>query len=163
MVSEPKVVEPPKPPERVLYVDASNQILGRLASIVAKKLLKGYRVYIFNAEKAVISGDPKTIKREYLSLLELKVHVNPYKWGTHRPRSPIAIVKQAVENMLPKDKWRGKLSLTRLKVYIGVPEEFKSKNLVRFPDADASKLRTKYILVEELARTMGWKGVRERR
>ncbi len=152
-------VEAPKPPERVLYVDATDQILGRLASIVAKKLLEGYRVYIFNAEKAVVSGDPKTIKHEYLSLLELKVHVNPYKWGPHRPRSPISIVKQAVENMLPKEKWRGKVALTRLRVYIGVPEEFKGRQLIRFPEADASKLVSKYIRVEEIAKAMGWKGV----
>ena len=39
----------------VLYVDASDQVLGRLASHVAKLLLNGYKVVVFNAEKVAIS------------------------------------------------------------------------------------------------------------
>jgi large subunit ribosomal protein L13 len=38
-----------------IYIDAENQILGRLASHVAKMLLNGYKVVIFNAEKSVLS------------------------------------------------------------------------------------------------------------
>jgi len=54
----------------VIYVNAENQILGRLASHVAKMLLNGYRVVIFNAEKAILSGDKhriiENLKRDFL-------------------------------------------------------------------------------------------------
>jgi large subunit ribosomal protein L13 len=161
-VSQAVRVELPKPPPRELYVDATDQVLGRLASIVAKKLLEGYRVYILNAEKAVLSGEPLRVIKGYLILLKIKVHVNPYKWGPKRPRSPISIVRDAVEGMLPRSKQRGREAARRLKVYIGVPEEFKNKPLIRFPEADARRLGHKLIRVEEVARAMGWKGVLKR-
>ncbi|RLI06236.1 50S ribosomal protein L13, partial [Candidatus Bathyarchaeota archaeon] len=37
-------------------IDASGLILGRMASIVAKRLLEGEQIEIVNAEKAVVSG-----------------------------------------------------------------------------------------------------------
>ncbi len=155
-------VEAPRPPERVLYVDATDQILGRMASEVAKRLLEGYRVYIFNAEKAVVSGDPKMVVKSYQVWLQMYVHVNPYKWAPHRPRSPIMIVRKAVLGMLPRKKQRGREAARRLRVYIGVPDEFKDKQLVRFRFADASRLGHKFIRVGEIALRMGWKGVRSR-
>src|SRR5713101_2126555 len=44
----------PAPKEEI--VDASNLILGRMATYVAKKALEGNRMVIVNAERAVISG-----------------------------------------------------------------------------------------------------------
>ncbi|HKI76467.1 MAG TPA: 50S ribosomal protein L13, partial [Candidatus Bathyarchaeia archaeon] len=41
-------------PEEI--VDASNLILGRMASYVAKKALDGKSMVVINAERAVISG-----------------------------------------------------------------------------------------------------------
>jgi len=155
----PIQVEAPKPPERVLYIDASNQILGRLAAIAAKKLLEGYRVYIVNAEKAVISGDPLRVFHSYRIWWELKVHVNPYKWGPHRPRSPIFIVKKAIAGMLPRSKQKGREAMRRVKIYIGVPRELKGREFIRFKAADAGRLGHRFIRVGELAQKLGWKGV----
>jgi len=152
----------PKPPERVLYIDATDQVLGRLASEVAKKLLEGYRVYIVNAEKAVVSGDPHMVIKSYRIWWELKVHVNPYKWAPHRPRSPIAIVRKAVLGMLPRSKQKGREAARRLRVYIGVPEELSNKKFQKFGFADAKKLGHKFIRVGELAERLGWKGVATR-
>ena len=44
-----------------MLLDAKNQILGRLASFVAKKALSGDTVIVLNAEKAVISGKEKEV------------------------------------------------------------------------------------------------------
>ncbi|NPA05227.1 MAG: 50S ribosomal protein L13 [Crenarchaeota archaeon] len=155
-------VEPPKPPARVLVVDAEGQVLGRMASIVAKKLLEGYRVVIVNAEKAVVSGDPLMVIESYQKLLGVKVHVNPYKWGPRRPRDPRWIVRDAVEGMLPRWKEQGRKAAKRLRVYIGVPPEYEKAEKVKFPEADYRRLGHKFILVGEIARAMGWKGVAER-
>lgn len=155
-------VPAPRPPERVLYVDATDQILGRMASEVAKRLLEGYRVYIVNAEKAVISGEPLRVIKSYQVWLQLHVHVNPYKWAPHRPRSPTMIVKKAVLGMLPRSKQKGREAARRLRVYIGVPKELEGKEFVRFSFADASRLGHKFIRVGEVAARLGWKGVRTR-
>ena len=48
---------------RETVIDAKNLILGRMASIVAKRLLNGERIIIVNAEKAVISGKRLSILR----------------------------------------------------------------------------------------------------
>jgi large subunit ribosomal protein L13 len=145
-----------KPP--VLYVDASGQILGRLASIVAKKLLEGYNVYVFNVEKAVLSGERLRVIEGYKLLLKVKTHLNPEKSGIRRPRSPVNIFKRAVRGMLPMDKPRGRMAYKRLRVFVGVPPEFAGVQLLQFPEAAVTRLKGKYITVAEVAKALGWKG-----
>ncbi len=45
--------------------DASNQILGRLSTVIAKQLLKDEKVFVVNCEKAVISGNPRYTTGKY--------------------------------------------------------------------------------------------------
>ncbi len=143
--------------ERVIYIDAENLILGRLASQVAKALLEGYTVYVFNIEKAVESGDPKMVKDSYKIWLELKTLRNPQKQSPKRPRTPEAIFKRAVKGMLPKN-WKGVKALKRLKVFVGVPPEFKNKNMIKLENASADRLSGYRVSVAEIARSLGWKG-----
>jgi len=145
--------------EKTLYIDASNQILGRLASIIAKKLLEGYRVYVVNVEKTVVSGEKKRVVDGYKLLFKVKTHYNPEKSGIRRPRAPHNIFKRTVRGMLPIDKPRGRMAYRRLRVYIGVPEELKNKTFTRFVEADVSRLKSEYIYLHELAKELGWRGV----
>ncbi len=146
---------------REIVVDGSGQILGRLASIVAKKLLEGYRVTVVNVEKVVISGKPSEVVKAYkTTVLTVRSH-HAHKWRPKRPRSPINIFKSSVKGMLPKNNKRGREALKRLKAYIGVPEEFKGKELVRFKEADASRLGRWYVELERVSRELGWKGGRQ--
>ncbi len=142
-----------------IYVDASGHVLGRLASIVAKKLLEGYRVCVVNIEKAVLSGEKNRVVEGYKLLLGVKTHVNPEKTKIRRPRSPASIFKRAVRGMLPMNKPRGRLAYKRLRVYIGVPPELINAEFTKYPEATYTRLRGKYITVEELARELGWRGV----
>jgi len=143
--------------DKVLVVDAEGAILGRLATTVAKSLLDGYKVYVVNAEKAVVSGNPQMIIESYRIWLEIKTLRNPYKWSPKRPRNPIAIVKKAVKGMLPKDSWRGVKAFKNLKVYIGFPEELKKYNVVKVAHT-SSRLSKGFITVGEIAKMLGWKG-----
>lgn len=143
---------------KILYIDATNQILGRLASIVAKKLLEGYRVYVFNVEKAVVSGEKNRVIDGYKLILKVKSHVNPEK-GPKRPRNPVSLFKRAVRGMLPYDKPKGREAYRRLRAFIGLPSEFSSVELTRFQDADLSRLRGRYVTLEEISRALGWRGV----
>jgi large subunit ribosomal protein L13 len=143
--------------DKVLVVDAEGAILGRLATTVAKSLLNGYKVYVVNAEKAVVSGNPQMVIESYRIWLEIKTLRNPYKWSPKRPRNPIAIVKKAVKGMLPKDSWRGIKAFKNLKVYIGFPEELKKYNVVKVAHT-SSRLSKGFITVGEIAKMLGWKG-----
>ncbi|ALU11639.1 50S ribosomal protein L13 [Ignicoccus islandicus DSM 13165] len=144
--------------KRVVIVDGSNQILGRMASHVAKMLLDGYEVHVINAEKVVLSGEPKRVIEGYRILLNVKTHRNPYRNKIKRPRNPRALVKDAVKGMLPKDKKRGREALGRLRVYVGVPQLNVDAPIIKFPDADSSRLSRKFITVGEVTRRLGWRG-----
>jgi large subunit ribosomal protein L13 len=63
--------------------------------------------------------------------------------------------------MLPWRKPKGKQAYKRLRVFIGIPEEFKGKAFETIPQANASKLRCPYFTVGEFAKEIGWKPVGE--
>lgn len=133
-------------------IDASGLVLGRMASVVAKRLLQGERVIILNAEKAVISGKKRRIVSERKQFLEVG---HPWK-GPFHPRRPDRIVKRTIRGMLPWDQAKGKQAYKRLRVYLGVPEELGGKTAETVQEAKASKLRCPYVTVGELAKELGW-------
>ncbi len=147
---------------REIVVDASGQVLGRLASIVAKLLLLGWRVHVVNAEKMVLSGDPTMVVQAYKrTVLGVRSHYS-HKWRPKRPRSPQRLFKYAVRGMLPKHNRRGREALSRLRVYVGVPKELEGREKVRFPEADASRLGRSYVELGRVAYELGWRGVTAR-
>jgi large subunit ribosomal protein L13 len=131
--------------------DATNQIAGRLASYVAKELLNGEQVVIVNAEKAVLSGNPKMKFREF----KQKIDRGDPKKGPFYPRYPDLMLRRIVRGMLPWHKDKGRKAYRRLKVYIGEPEEFKNKEKIRIEEADTSKLKCKYITLGDLSVMLG--------
>ncbi len=143
---------------KVVVIDAQDTILGRMCTIIAKLLLENYRVYVVNAEKAVVSGERRRVIEGYKLFLEVRTHKNPYKRGIRRPRTPINIIKRTVRGMLPKENTKGFEALRRLKVYIGVPEELSKLPRIRILDASVSRLAGKYVYLADIARELGWEG-----
>ncbi len=141
----------------MLVIDATDLILGRMASFVAKRLLEGERVAIVNAERAVISGKREATFKAYDAWMEIRNLVNPKK-GPFHPRRPDALVRLTVRGMLPFDKPRGREAYRRLRVYTGVPPELKDMKFESIPDAHLSRLRTEwFIRVGELSQHLGAK------
>ncbi|KAA0008109.1 MAG: 50S ribosomal protein L13 [Thermoplasmata archaeon] len=133
----------------VTVIDASGVVLGRLGSVVAKRLLDGDEVIVVNAEKAVITGKKQYLKAEY----KQKREVGTYRKGPFFPRMPDRIVKRTIRGMLPYQTPHGRAAYKRLKCYIGVPEEFEGKNMEKI--ADARKTPLSYMTVEELSKSLG--------
>lgn len=134
----------------MLVIDAEGAVVGRLASFVAKKLLEGEEVYIINAEKAIITGDPKVVVEKYLDRIR---RGNPHH-GPFFPRQPHRILRRAIRGMLPYKKAKGRNALKRLKVYVGMPDELKDKESIKMKE----KKRCKYITLLELSKRIGgWK------
>ncbi|MHB1932732.1 MAG: uL13 family ribosomal protein [Thermoplasmata archaeon] len=48
-----------------LVIDASGLVLGRAASLIAKRLLQGQRVIVVNAEKSVVTGSRADVLAHY--------------------------------------------------------------------------------------------------
>ena len=151
--------EKKKNPDFIL-VDATNAIIGRLASVVAKWLLLGKRVVIINAEKAVITGKLDAIMEELETWWNIRGSVNPERAPKHYVR-PDLFLKRKIRGMLPWKQAKGRLAYKRLRVYIGCPIEFRKLKPVKIPEADASKLRCKYFQIGEILKRFGWKGISE--
>lgn len=141
---------------QVTVIDASGLILGRMSSIIAKRLLQGENIVIINAEKAVISGKRKPVIRERKEFLEVG---HPWK-GPYHYRRPDRIVRRTIRGMLPYHQSKGKQAYKRLRVYIGIPEEFKDKPHETIPEASSKKLKCHFITVGELAKEIGWNPTR---
>ena len=135
-------------------IDADGLILGRMASIVAKRLLEGERIDIVNAENAVISGKRLFLIKDRKEFLEVG---GRNRKGPIHYRKPNAIIRRTIRGMLPYRKTRGRNAFGRLKVYIGIPEELESTQQESLPDAHVNKLKGRYLTVGEIAKNIGWK------
>lgn len=152
-MAEQKTVQQPK----VIVVDATNCIAGRMCSHVSKLLLQGNRVAIVNAEKAMLSGARAKTIELYKEHLEINSVTNPIH-GPFHPRRPDTMLTKMVRGMVPKRKSSGVTAFARLRVYIGVPEEMKKSKMESFADSKITKPESYYISVGEIAKELGWKG-----
>ncbi len=139
-------------PNDTTIIDAKGLILGRMASLIAKRLLQGESITVLNAEKAAISGKRLQIVKDAKTFLEVG---HPRK-GPYHPRMPDKIVRRTIRGMLPRKKPKGKQAYKRLRVYLGTPSEFIDEETQTIPEASAEKLKSTYITVGELAREIGW-------
>jgi large subunit ribosomal protein L13 len=138
-----------------VYVDATNQIAGRLASKVAKLLLLGNRVIVVNAEKSLISGSRTSVINQWKERLELSSRVNPI-YGPIHPRRPDNILKRMVRGMVPRKKPKGASAMKRLRVYIGVPDGIDGAKFSKFDDAAATRPIPVYVTMGDLSKSLGW-------
>ena len=141
--------------EGTLYVDATNQIAGRLSSKIARLLISGRRVVVVNAEKSLVSGSRTSVVRRWQERLEIASHVNPI-YGPIHPRRPDNILKRMVRGMVPRKKTKGVLAMKRLRVYVGLPQGIDATRLTQFEDASAPRPTPVYVTMGELSKTLGW-------
>lgn len=136
-----------------MILDAKNLILGRMATVVAKKALLGEKIDIVNCEKAVVTGKIKNVIKHY----EWKRSIGgSAQKGPYISRRSERFVKRAVRGMLPYKRDKGSKAFDNIMCYYGVPEEFKDKNLETIKEANVSKIRnTKYVKVGHICNQLG--------
>jgi large subunit ribosomal protein L13 len=109
-------------------VDGQGITMGRLASSVAKELLKGEEIAVVNCNETIISGSRKNIQSEFS---EKRGRYGSSQKGPKHIRSSDRIVKRAIRGMLPDHRMgRGREAFKRLKCYTGVPKELEGKEIV---------------------------------
>ena len=138
-----------------VYIDATDQIAGRLSSKVAKLLLTGKRVVIVNSEKALISGSRTSVVNQWKERLELSSRVNPI-YGPIHPRRPDNILRRMVRGMVPRKKPKGALAMKRLRVYVGVPSTLTAEKFTRFDETTATRPIPVYVTMGDLSKSLGW-------
>ncbi len=148
--------------EYKLY-NASNKILGRFCSQIAKRALLGEYIVIINAKDAIISGSKGDIHIRHLAKLNISTATNPRR-GPFHERRPDTFMRRVIKQMLPRKKLRGKEALKRVHVYIAdIPKRFKIRYQNLEPNeifnADKQRLSyyNRYITLENLCHRIGWK------
>lgn len=146
-----------------LVYDATDKVLGRLASHVAKELLSArkagspLRVIVVNAEHAIVSGPKSTVFADY----DFKYKLNHPRKGPFFPRMPDQIMKRTVRGMLPYQKnSSGRNAVRDLRVLIGKPANLSGEEL---PDGHAwgdtthlnRPLPLKFVRLGEISSSLG--------
>src|SRR3989344_225089 len=132
-----------------MIIDAKDLIVGRLASVAAKRAMVGESVEIINAEQAVISG----------SRDQVLAHFMHFRFGRTTPRKgpfisrlPHLLLRRLIRGMLPYDRNKGRLAYQRIRCHVGTPKELEG-NAQTIPAADYHKLpHRKVVRIEEIAK-----------
>jgi large subunit ribosomal protein L13 len=133
-------------------IDASNKILGRLATRVAKDLLLGETIVIVNSEKAVITGPKARVLAMYKQRRERGIPTR----GPFFPKRPDMILKRTIRGMLPYKQEKGDAALKRLTCYVSVPSEFEGKEFAELKGADVSQSSSeKYVALATISKQLG--------
>jgi len=137
----------------MIIIDATNTILGRLATRVSKLALEGESIRITNCEKAFIVGSQGDIIKKYT--LRDNLGSKPPK-GPFIPKMPDRMVRRTIKGMLPSNE-RGRKALSNVKCYIGVPEELKDKEAIIIQEASIENLKVPNKLrIDKLCEYLGW-------
>ena len=96
---------------RIFVIDASNTVLGRVASSAAKKAVLGYNVKVVNCKEAIISGRRQNVLKEYrLARGRGGSSLN----GPNFPKESFRIMKRTIRGMLNYSHGKGKEAFKRV-------------------------------------------------
>lgn len=138
----------------VTVIDADGLLLGRMASLIARRLLDGEEIAIVNAEGAIVSGNRAMVLARY----ERKRKRGSREGGPHYPRRPEQIVKRTIRGMVPYRSTRGRDAFRRVRVYVGVPDELDDAPREHLQDADMARLNNpQYVTVGAISTFLGAK------
>lgn len=138
---------------KAVVIDADGLILGRLCSSVAKRLRNGEEIVIVNAERAVVSGRRAQLFEFYRHRRTRGSSQTKAK-GPFYPRTADMIMKRTVRGMIEYKKPAGRAALKRLKVYLGLPKEFREAKLETLETAKKPHL-SKYVQLGDISRELG--------
>lgn len=111
-----------------IIIDATDAVLGRLASYAAKQALLGKNIVIVNCDKVIITGKPSSIITEW--------HTTARRGG-HSLKGPFVprknterMVKRAIRGMLSYKQVRGLEAFQRIMCHPNVPTEFQESKKI---------------------------------
>lgn len=145
--------------EKEIVIDGRGHMVGRLASKVAKEILRGQRVVVVRCEALNLSGSQFRNNIKYHEFLNKSNNTNPRRNFKHY-KSPSRMFWRSLRGMMPHKSPRGKAALDRLKVFEGVPFPYDHKKRMVVPEALKvlrMKSHRKSCVLGDLATQNGWK------
>lgn len=111
-----------------IIIDGKGATMGRLASYVAKKALRGTKVVILNCDEIIQSGSRKNLKEEFL---KSRSKIGSGQKGPKVSRDSEKIVKRAIRGMFPNHRRGiGKMAYSRVRCYKNIPKEFENEKKI---------------------------------
>jgi large subunit ribosomal protein L13Ae len=144
--------------EKVIVVDCSNHMLGRVASTLAKELMNGQKVVCVRSEELNMSGSIFRHKILFARFLTHRGNTKPSR-GPNHYRAPSRILWRTIRGMIPHKGERGKAALDRLKVFEGCPHPFDKMKKQVIPQAlRVLRLKPgrKFCRLGDLSTQVGW-------
>ncbi len=109
-------------------IDATDALLGRLASTVAKLALQGEEVAVVHVDKILITGNKAPLIE---SFVQKRGRVGTVQKGPKHSKLVEQVVKRTIQGMLPNPRTgRGRDALKKIKCYRGLPSKFSGSELV---------------------------------
>jgi ribosomal protein uL13 len=139
-----------------MIINGEGHILGRLASLISKKLLEGEEIIVVNADQIVITGSKDWIYARYKQRRDRKSISNPRDLGPKYPRRPEDIFRRTVRGMLPYKKPKGRTAYKGLKAFVGVPKEFSEIETDTLSQAQYKNIK-KGLKLSEVSKLLGAK------
>lgn len=136
-------------------IDAKGMVAGRIATQIAKELIRGEKVIVLNAEEAIVVGNTQSIMEKYKRRVDAAVKSNPH-YGPKYSRVPSRMFKKMVRNMLPTTKRAKERIVKNLKVYNATPKELRSEKVTGYSDAKFGG-RGRSMTMKEIALQLGGK------
>lgn len=134
-------------------IDATNLIVGRLASHAAKQAMLGEDIDIVNCEKSIFTGNKSQILAKY----KARMAQGQPSQGPFLQRNADRFVRRIVRGMLPYKQPKGKVAFKKVMCYIGVPEEMKDK-METIESANIKKVKNmKYTSIGRICKLLGGK------
>lgn len=124
-----RFVKPEDADRKWFVVDAQDQVLGRLASQIARVIRGKHKavftpnmdagdfVVVVNAEKIKMTGK-RELQKEYFSHSGYPGGVRIRSYSEMIDKNPEQVIQKAVKGMLPKTRL-GRQLIKKLKVYVG--------------------------------------------
>ncbi len=136
-----------------MIIDATDLIMGRMASFAAKQALRGENVDVINSEKAVITGSWDDVFAHYK---QRRDRGHPYS-GPFFQRREDRFLKKVIVGMLPHKNEKGRLAAKRVKCYISNPKNIQGKPVQLNNISINSTKNFKYTTLQKLCRSLGKK------
>ena len=128
----------------VTVIDGRNLIHGRLASVVAERIMDGEEIVVLNAEAIVFADFKAKVDRGDTTKRK----------GPFYPRRADLLFKRCVRGMIPWTTTSGRDAYRRLHVFVGTPKQFQDCEKER-PEEACRKITGKYTTLGAVSKFLG--------
>ena len=136
----------------VTVIDGRNLVHGRLASIIAERIMDGEEIVVLNAEAIVITGVKENVFQDFRAKV-IRGDTTKRK-GPFYPRRADLLFKRCVRGMIPWTSSSGWDAYRRLHVFVGTPKQFEDVEKER-PAEACRKITGKYTTLGAVSKFLG--------